>query len=99
MCNVSAKSDTPFKYWAHLGGIHSNAAGVMQVLIEHGATVNTVNHWNVTPLAAASTSLQEATVQLLREHGGRLCSKMLSSFYPLHAATITGTASVMQAQS
>ncbi len=61
-----------------------------QVLIAHQATVNAVNHWNLTPLATAVISNQHAAAQLLREHGGALCSKMHRSFYPVHAATITG---------
>ncbi len=65
--------------------------GVLQVLIGHEATVNVVNHWNLTPLATAVISNQHATAQLLREHGARLCSKMHTSFYPVHAATINGT--------
>ena len=64
---------------------------VVQVLIAHQATVSAVDHWSLTPLATAVISNQHAVAQLLREHGGALCSKMHRSFYPVHAATITGT--------
>lgn len=57
-----------------------------------GAIINVVNHWNLTPLATAVTSNQHEAAQLLREHGALLCSKMHKSFYPVHAATLTGTA-------
>lgn len=62
----------------------------LQVLISKHVTVNVVNHWNLTPLATAVISNQHQAAQLLREHGASLCSKMHRSFYPLHAATITG---------
>lgn len=64
---------------------------LLQVLLTKGATVNVVNHWNLTPLATAVTSNQHKAAQLLREHSGLLCSKMPKSFYPVHAATLTGT--------